>query len=104
MEKNCIHGLNFDQNNVVEAILTNYPEIEEAILYGSRAKGTHRNSSDVDLTLLGENISHATLLGVLGALDDSNLPYIFDVSIYDKIENPDLIEHIERVGLSVYKR
>ncbi|MEQ6120346.1 nucleotidyltransferase domain-containing protein [Reichenbachiella sp. MALMAid0571] len=104
MEKNCIHGLSSDQNNVVEAVFANYPEIEEAILYGSRAKGTHRNGSDVDLTLLGENISLTTLLGVLGALDDSSLPYIFDVSIYDKIDNPDLIEHIDRVGVSVYKR
>lgn len=104
MEKNCIRGLSSDQNNVVKAIFANYPEIEEAILYGSRAKGTHRNSSDVDLTLLGGNISHATLLGVLGALDDSSLPFIFDVSIYNKIDNRDLKDHIDRVGLSVYKR
>ncbi|MFT5571028.1 MAG: putative nucleotidyltransferase [Cyclobacteriaceae bacterium] len=104
MEKHYIHGLTSDQNNVVEAIFANYPDIAEAILYGSRAKGTHRNGSDVDLTLLGENISQNTLLGVLGALDDSSLPYIFDVSIYNKINNPDLIEHIERVGVSVYKR
>lgn len=104
MEKHYIHGLTSDQNNVVEAIFANYPDIAEAILYGSRAKGTHRNGSDVDLTLLGENISQNTLLGVLGALDDSSLPYIFDVSIYNKINNHDLIDHIERVGVSIYKR
>lgn len=31
--------------------------------------------------------------------NDPLLPYSFNISIFHQISNPDLIEHIERVGL-----
>lgn len=99
-----IPGLSAAQNKILSTAFANYADIEEVILYGSRAKGTHRKGSDVDLVLLGKNVSHHTLLGVLKALDDSSLPFLFDISIYKKIANPDLIEHIDRVGVRVYRR
>ena len=35
------------------AVFSRYPQAAEAILYGSRAKGTYRKGSDIDLTLCG---------------------------------------------------
>ena len=80
-----------------------YLEIDEAILYGSRAKGNCRNGSDIDLTLKGRNLTLSQLFKIETQLDDLLLPYKIDLSIYHKIENLDLIEHIKRVGITFYK-
>ncbi|MDE6070687.1 MAG: nucleotidyltransferase domain-containing protein, partial [Alistipes sp.] len=74
------------------------------VLYGSRAKGDFRPFSDVDLVLVGEKLNRADLRRIILALDDSPLPYRFDVSIFHDLSNPDLIAHIERVGIVLYRK
>ncbi|MDV3353125.1 nucleotidyltransferase domain-containing protein [Leptothoe sp. ISB3NOV94-8A] len=73
-------------------------------MYGSRAKGNYRPGSDIDLTLMGRDISHEQLLAIEHQLDDLLLPYLFDLSIFSHIENPDVIAHINRVGLTFYEK
>ena len=81
-----------------------YPEIERVFIYGSRAKGNYRPGSDIDLTLVGKDISHERLLSIEHQLDDLLLPYLFGLSIFSHIEDPDMIAHINRVGLVFYER
>jgi predicted nucleotidyltransferase len=89
--------------NTLDSIFRKYPDIKQCILYGSRAKGNYRNGSDIDLSLkTGDNFSFTDLLRISGDFDDSNLPYFVDVSIYDNISNPELKEHIDRVGKILY--
>lgn len=93
------------ENSVIEAIekvLSGFPEVEEAIIYGSRAKGNYKNGSDIDITLKGESLNMTVLNSIVNHLDDLLLPYTFDLSIYKQISNMDLIEHISRVGLIFY--
>lgn len=78
--------------------------IEQVVLYGSRAKGDFRPFSDVDIVLVGEKLSRADLRQIILALDDSSLPYRFDVSIFHDLSNRDLIAHIERVGVVLYRK
>lgn len=80
-----------------------FPKVSEAILYGSRAKGNYRPGSDIDLTLKGNELSHQDLLNIELALDDLLLPYKIDLSLHRQIDNPQLIEHIDRVGKLFYK-
>ncbi|MEW5845474.1 MAG: nucleotidyltransferase domain-containing protein [Bacteroidota bacterium] len=37
-------------------VLKSYPEVEAAIIFGSRAKGNYKNGSDIDLALIGESL------------------------------------------------
>lgn len=37
-------------------------------------------------------------------LEELPLPYTFDVCIYHQIEDADLLEHIQRVGVTIYIR
>ena len=76
----------------------------EAILYGSRAKGDFQPGSDIDLTLKGEVLTLKDIAEIKTTLDDLLLPYLFDISIFEHIDNPDLLEHIQRAGISIYKR
>ena len=93
-------------DNVIKKIidvLEKHLEVEEAIIYGSRAKGNFKNSSDIDITLKGNNINLNTLNQISFNLDELPLPYIFDVSIYNHITNTELLDHISRVGKVLYK-
>ena len=88
----------------IQDALALYPEVEKAILYGSRATGTFEPESDIDLTLIGENLTHNHLLGIMFDLDDLLLPWMVDLSLLDTIDNPGLREHIGRVGQTLYER
>ena len=79
-------------------------EVDEAILYGSRAKGCHKLGSDIDITLKGDALTLKELNRISLALDDLLLPYTFDLSIYQHIDDPDLLAHIERVGQILYRK
>ena len=82
-------------------VLKRYPQVEKALLYGSRAKATHKIGSDIDLTLYGgTDLTLNVLLRIANDLDDLVLPYIFDLSIFRDITDPDLIAHIRRVGVT----
>jgi predicted nucleotidyltransferase len=85
-------------------VLASHPEVEAAILYGSRALGRHRPASDIDLTLLGPAISAAVLARVDADLDDLLLPWIIDLSAYSAIRHPALLDHIQRAGVALYRR
>ena len=84
-------------------IFNKNPKIEEVILFGSRAMGNYREGSDVDLALKGKNLDMDELLKLSAELDELDLPYHFDLLIYEKIENRDLLDHICRVGKTIYK-
>jgi len=88
----------------INQVFKNHSEIDRAVIYGSRAKGNYKLGSDIDLTLYGENLSYKLLGKLLDELDDVLLPYTFDLSIFEKIDNKNLRDHIERVGLVFYKR
>lgn len=78
-------GLNEQSIRVITDILKKYPEIEQAIIYGSRAKGNYRIGSDVDLTFKGPNLNQSILGKIRLDLEDSSLPYLFDLSIYHEL-------------------
>jgi len=60
--------------------------------------------SDVDITLKGENLKLKLLNKISLDIDDLLLPYSFDISIFQQITIPDLIEHIERFGKVFYRK
>jgi predicted nucleotidyltransferase len=74
------------------------------VIYGSRAKGTFKPASDIDLTLLGEKLNLTIQYKIENDLDDLMLPYLFDISIFNQISNTDLVEHINRVGIVFFER
>lgn len=95
------------KERTIEAIcgvLAGHPAVEKALLYGSRAKGNFKPASDIDLTLCSSTLTSQELGTLAEELDDLLLPYTIDLSIFDRIENANLREHIERVGLIFYQR
>lgn len=97
-------GLDSATLKKIRQVLSAHEEIDKAILYGSRAKGNFRVGSDIDLTLVGEMLTYRALLAISNELDDLLLPYTFDLSLYHELDNPELIDHIERIGQPMYER
>ncbi|MDQ7005186.1 MAG: nucleotidyltransferase domain-containing protein [Ghiorsea sp.] len=81
-----------------------HPEVDEVILYGSRAKGNYKVGSDIDLTMKGDAVDFSLLSTISQELYDLPMPYTVDLSIFSHISNANLVEHIERVGKLFYRK
>lgn len=95
-------GLSETVKEKLIGVFKKYPEIEKVILYGSRAKGNYKPGSDIDLTVVSGSLSLTQLLKIETEIDDLLLPYKIDLSLFSHIDNPDLIAHINRVGVVFY--
>jgi predicted nucleotidyltransferase len=98
------YGLNEETLSNIQHVFSAFPEVEKAILYGSRAKGTYKPASDIDITLVGEKLDLQILNQIEWKLDDLLIPYTFDLSIFRQINNTDLIKHVERIGVVLYNK
>ena len=96
-------GLNIDTISKICSIFKNFSQIEQAILYGSRALGTFKPSSDIDITLIGQALTQDLVWKIAQALDDILLPYVIDLSLFNTLDNTELKEHISRVGIVFYQ-
>jgi uncharacterized protein len=99
-----INGLSSDDLKVITEILKQYPEISEAFIFGSRAKGTQKAGSDVDIAIKGNDLDElvSTISGQLN--EETPLPYTFDVVVFNPLSNDELQEHIQRVGIAFYSK
>ena len=93
-----------DELQLLLSLFARQKEIGQVILYGSRAMGTHKPFSDVDITLIGIGLKRSHLSRLMAEIDESILPYSFDISIFSQLTNPDLIEQIEKTGIVMYSR
>ena len=91
-----------DIRNIVQAA-SQFPEIQEVLVFGSRAKNTFQKGSDVDLAIKGKGVNAETANRLRSQLNEERpLPYFFDVVSYDDITNRELREHIDRVGQRIF--
>jgi len=97
-------GLTPEQLALLQQVFKKHPEVETVKLYGSRAKGSFHDRSDIDLVVLGAGIDRFLVADLLMDLADADLPYAVDLQNYGEIKNRALIEHIDRVGLVIFER
>ena len=101
---NVRHGLSVKTFAQIAEVLAKFPAVERAMLFGSRAKGTSRRGSDIDLALVGASLNWRTVGKIYDALDDLLLPYRFSLIVYDESTDSDVAAHIARVGVPVFRR
>jgi predicted nucleotidyltransferase len=98
-------GLSEADVSTITAVLKKFPTVETALLYGSRAMGTFRRGSDIDIALKGEQLSDDTCSRIHFELEEETLlPYFFDITHYASLENQNLKDHIDRVGVVFYQK
>jgi uncharacterized protein len=63
------------------------------------------SGSDIDLTLCGgADLTLHVVYRIMDELDDLLLPYGIDLSRLNDITDADVLEHIERVGITFYEK
>lgn len=97
-----MYGLSPIDIEKIKSVFNRHKEVDKAILYGSRAKGNYREYSDIDISLVGNELNLSKLIEMETELDDLLLPYKIDLSLFHSIENKDLVDHINRVGIEFF--
>lgn len=97
-------GLTTSTLEAINSVFMKHAEVQQAIIYGSRAKGNYRTGSDIDLTLKGVGLNATVLSKIKQEIDELNTPYLFDISIFETLNATDLLDHISRVGRLFYER
>jgi uncharacterized protein len=98
-----LNSLDTLSSETITKAIASFPEVEKAVLFGSRAKGTNKPGSDIDIAIKGEKCS-IEIAWRLNALlnEELPLPYFFDIVHYESITNQALKQHIDRVGKVIY--
>lgn len=81
---------------------TNKPEIEKVIIYGSRAKATYHNGSDIDFAIWSDNQKY--FYRIAGELDNLPTPYKFDIINYKTLTHQAMKNSIDKDGIVFYER
>lgn len=93
-------GLKERDYDEIKAMYFLFPSIDEIIIFGSRARGDYRKTSDIDMTLKGE-ISRLELAKIREYLEDSRIPYIVDLVLYNDIIDEEFKKEIDRDGKKI---
>ena len=97
-------GLENSEISYLQTIFKKYENVKEVVLYGSRAKGNFTSRSDIDLVITNSTIDRFVIANILMDIDESNIPYSIDLQDYNTIKNNDLKNHINRLGIQIYKK
>ncbi len=85
----------------IQTIAQSDPQIEQIILYGSRARGTANERSDIDLAIKGD-LSPAQLGRLREQLEALPILQRFDLLLLDDITDQSLTEAIAQEGVMIY--
>jgi type I restriction enzyme, S subunit len=88
----------------VIAIFEQNPKVDKAIVFGSRAKGNYQPDSDFDIALKGQDLNTDDIIAMNVAFEEKGITHKIDLINYETIKEPDLKDHIDRVGIELYSR
>jgi predicted nucleotidyltransferase len=97
-----VYGLNDNIIKKIKEIFQLFPEVEKVILFGSRAIGTFKEGSDIDLAIIG-SVNFNIKLSISQKMDELNLPYKIDIIEYEKIKETELLNSINKYGIIIYE-
>lgn len=96
-------GLSDEAIDLIKRVFAGFPEVDEVIIFGSRAQGIFKPSSDIDLCLKGKNLDYSLVEQIRNLLQEGlYLPYKFDVLNYNKIMNQAVKESIDTYGKKLF--
>ena len=87
----------------IRSVFKQHPNIRQVFIFGSRAKDTYHNGSDIDLAAVGEGLTYNQLMDIAIQIEDLGLLYKVDVLDYQKQKETPIGAHIDRVGRIFYQ-
>lgn len=86
------------------AVFEQHSKVDKALVFGSRAKGNNRSDSDIDIAIKGQDLNTDDILSMSVAFEEKGISHQIDLINYETINEPDLKDHIKRVGIELYSR
>jgi len=92
----------------IHSWVQNHPEINEVRIFGSRAKGTHKPNSDLDIIVTVNEKDVTTYAAFerenLQASLQKHFLYEIDLWVYDKYKDKILKKAIDDCNILIYKK
>ncbi len=99
------YGLSDKQLQEIAGIISSYSQIEQALIFGSRAIDTYKEASDVDIAIKGSKADSKLAAALKDQLEEETyLPFFFDVIAYHSVQSEELKKHIRTKGKSIYRK
>lgn len=95
MEKFGLHKNILDD---IDAVIKKFPKVEKVLVYGSRATGTYKNYSDIDLAIFSKNLTPQEFSNLWNQLNDLPIIFKIDVVHFEELGNEDLKKEILATG------
>lgn len=86
------------------AVFEQNSKVDKALVFGSRAKGNYRPDSDIDIAIKGQDLNTDDIIAMIVAFEEKGITHKIDLINYYIIKEPDLKDHINRVGIELYCR
>lgn len=90
-------------DTLIEVFESN-PKVHKAFMFGSRAKGNYRVDSDIDIAIKGQHLNTDDIISLSVSFETKGITKKVDLLDYNSIKEPELKEHIDRVGIEFYSR
>lgn len=87
----------------IRRIFKQHANIRKVLIFGSRAKETYHNGSDIDLAAVGDGLTYNQLMDISIQIEDLGLLYKVDVLDYQRQKGTPIGAHIDRVGRLFYQ-
>ncbi|MDR1662276.1 MAG: nucleotidyltransferase domain-containing protein, partial [Azoarcus sp.] len=97
-------GLKEKHRETIIRILSANPRVKRAVLFGSRAMGTHTAASDVDIALFGEELTLDDQTKLATEIENRTIPQQVDLLRFHEVKNKELLKHIKKYGQEWYRR
>ena len=91
-------GLSKPAYEKLSKLLKSVEQFRSVKIFGSRALGTFKEGSDIDIAVYGNDINRHLIRKCKIDYENLNLPYQLDLIHYESIDNPELKRHIDEFG------
>lgn len=86
----------------IKNVLSRYDEIEKALIFGSRARGDYKKTSDIDIAIFSDNITSTRLNLLRNDFDELDIIYTVDVVDFHRISKKELKNNIVNDAIVIF--
>ncbi|AVP56061.1 hypothetical protein K144313037_p10150 (plasmid) [Clostridium tetani] len=97
-------GISLQLFEGIKNIISKNPKINKAVIFGSRARGDYKKTSDIDICIYGKDIQNIDINLLEDSLKEIDTPLDFDIVYFDKISKEALKINIEKDGILIYAK